>query len=160
MVMGDVLAVSLMHLRGFKAEDFAKYHPGGALGRKLYLTVSDLYKNNEKPQVYETTSIKDVIIEISKKRLGATAVLNSREELVGIITDGDIRRLLEQKEMIRSIPASDIVNRAVKTISENALAVDALEMMRKFDIMQLVVANGSNYLGMIHMHEIIKEGIL
>jgi arabinose-5-phosphate isomerase len=160
MVMGDVLAVSLMHLRGFKAEDFAKYHPGGALGRKLYLTVSDLYKNNGKPQVYETTSIKDVIIEISKKRLGATAVLNSREELVGIITDGDIRRLLEQKEMIRSIPASDIVNRAVKTISENALAVDALEMMRKFDIMQLVVANGSNYLGMIHMHEIIKEGIL
>jgi arabinose-5-phosphate isomerase len=160
MVMGDILAICIMELRGFKSEDFARYHPGGALGRKLYLTVKDLYEQNEKPQVNEKAGIKEVIIEISKKRLGATAVLNNKDALTGIITDGDIRRLLEKTDSIHAFIATDIVNRNVKTITENALAIDALAMMRSNNIMQLVVVDGKKYLGMIHMHEIIKEGII
>ncbi len=159
MVMGDVLAVCLMKLKKFDSSDFAKYHPGGALGRQLYLTVADLYRNNEKPAVKATASIKEVIVEISKKRLGATAVVEG-DTLIGIITDGDIRRLLEEHDNISGITAAQIVNSAVKTISEEAMAVDALAMMRNHDIMQLVVAKDQTYLGMIHIHEIIKEGII
>jgi arabinose-5-phosphate isomerase len=159
MVMGDVLAVCLMKLKKFDSSDFAKYHPGGALGRQLYLTVADLYKNNEKPSVATTATIKEVIIEISKKRLGATAVVDN-DTLIGIITDGDIRRLLEENDNISGIIAAQLVNKNVKTITEDAMAVDALAMMRNHDIMQLVVAKENTYLGMIHIHEIIKEGII
>jgi arabinose-5-phosphate isomerase len=159
MVMGDVLAVCLMKLKKFDSSDFAKYHPGGALGRQLYLTVADLYRNNEKPSVTTTATIKEVIIEISKKRLGATAVVEGNN-LIGIITDGDIRRLLEENDNISGITAIQLVNKNVKTITEDAMAVDALAMMRTHDIMQLVVANENIYLGMIHIHEIIKEGII
>jgi arabinose-5-phosphate isomerase len=159
MVMGDVLAVCLMKLKKFDSSDFAKYHPGGALGRQLYLTVADLYKNNEKPSVATTATIKEVIIEISKKRLGATAVVDN-DTLIGIITDGDIRRLLEENDNISGIIAAQLVNKNVKTIIEDAMAVDALAMMRNHDIMQLVVAKENTYLGMIHIHEIIKEGII
>jgi arabinose-5-phosphate isomerase len=159
MVMGDVLAVCLMKLKKFDSSDFAKYHPGGALGRQLYLTVADLYKNNEKPSVATTATIKEVIIEISKKRLGATAVVDN-DTLIGIITDGDIRRLLEENDNISGIIAAQLVNKNVKTIIEDAMAVDALAMMRNHDIMQLVVTKENVYLGMIHIHEIIKEGII
>jgi arabinose-5-phosphate isomerase len=159
MVMGDVLAVCLMKLKKFDSSDFAKYHPGGALGRQLYLTVADLYRNNEKPSVTTTATIKEVIIEISKKRLGATAVVEGNN-LIGIITDGDIRRLLEENDNISGITAIQLVNKNVKTITEDAMAVDALAMMRTHDIMQLVVAKENIYLGMIHIHEIIKEGII
>jgi arabinose-5-phosphate isomerase len=160
MVMGDVLAICLMKLKGFQSADFAKFHPGGALGRKLYLTVADLYFNNQKPSVLAHASIKEIIVEISKKRLGATAVVDATNNLIGIITDGDIRRLLEQTDNISTITANALVNKQVKTISEDAMAVDALELMRKNDIMQLVVVNGTQYLGIIHIHEIIKEGII
>jgi arabinose-5-phosphate isomerase len=160
MVMGDVLAICLMKLKGFQSEDFAKFHPGGALGRKLYLTVADLYFNNQKPSVLLNASIKEVIVEISKKRLGATAVINEHNDLIGIITDGDIRRLLETTDNISTTTAEAIVNKEPKTIGENAMAIDALELMRTNDITQLVVVKGTQYLGIIHMHEIIKEGII
>lgn len=160
MVMGDVLAICLMQIKGFKSEHFAKYHPGGALGKKLYLTVADLYANNEKPLVTEQASFKEVIVEISKKRLGAAVVVNELNEVIGIITDGDIRRTLEKNDDIKNIKAIHILNTNVKTITANEMAVDALQLMKQFDITQLVVVDGSKYLGLIHLHEIIKEGII
>jgi arabinose-5-phosphate isomerase len=160
MVMGDVLAVCLMELRGFKSDHFAKYHPGGTLGKKLYTTVADLYYNNEKPCVSTSANFKEIIVEISNKRLGAAVVVNTQNEIEGIITDGDIRRAIEQYDDIKKITAIDIVNKNVKTIKEDAMAVDALQLMKQNDIMQLVVADGKNYLGIIHLHEIIKEGII
>jgi arabinose-5-phosphate isomerase len=160
MVMGDVLAICLMQLKGFQSADFAKYHPGGALGKKLYLTVGDLYADNEKPMVLTNASFKEVIVEISKKRLGATAVVDNENKLIGIITDGDIRRALEKYEDIKSITALDMVNKNAKTITENKMAVDALAEMKKNDINQLLVVKENQYLGIIHLHEIIKEGIV
>jgi arabinose-5-phosphate isomerase len=160
MVMGDVLAICLMKLKGIQSADFAKYHPGGALGKKLYVTVADLYANNEKPVVQSNASFKDVIIEISKKRLGATAVVDNENKIIGIITDGDIRRALEKYDDVKTIGALDMVNKNAKTITENKMAVDALAEMRKNNINQLLVVDGNIYLGIIHLHEIIKEGII
>ncbi len=160
MVMGDALAVALMEMRGFNSDDFAKFHPGGSLGKKLYLRVADLYINNEKPGVRETATLKEVIVEISKKRLGATAVVNEKNELLGVITDGDLRRMLEKSSSINDVIATQIMNFNPKTIDADALAIDAMELMRKNNISQLLVTNEKRYAGVIHLHDLIKEGLI
>ena len=161
MVMGDALAVCLMELKGFTGNDFAKFHPGGALGKKLYLRVNDLSKDNNKPQVLPQAEIKKVIVEITTNRLGVTAVVNDDNTLAGIITDGDLRRMLEKTDDIKTITAKDIMTVNPSTIAPEALAVNALDMMRKKDITQLVVVNAENkYEGIIHLHDLIKEGII
>ncbi len=160
MVMGDALAVVLMEMKGFGSEDFARFHPGGTLGKKLYLHVSDLYMNNEKPQVIDQASLKEVIVEISKKRLGVTAVVNNKNELLGIITDGDLRRMLEKNNSLEGVKASDIMTARPHIISADALAVEALDLMRTNDITQLVVTEGKAYLGIIHLHDLVREGLL
>jgi len=159
LVMGDALAVCLLKLKGFSSHDFAKYHPGGALGKRLYLRVSDLIATNESPQVKRNSSISEVIIEISEKRLGVTSVMDN-EVIVGIITDGDIRRMLSKTSDIASLTANDIMSTEPKTISDEAMAIDALEAMEKNDITQILVTNSdSQYLGVVHLHDLIKEGI-
>ncbi|MCL4147262.1 UNVERIFIED_CONTAM: hypothetical protein GTU68_035693, partial [Idotea baltica] len=159
LVLGDALAICLLNLRGFTSKDFAKYHPGGALGKKLYLRVSDLIKNNEVPTVDLNDSIAKVIIEISEKRLGVTAVLENNK-IIGIITDGDIRRMLVKTTKISDFTAKDIMGIKPKTILENAMAVDALHKMENNSITQvLVVDDKNNYVGVVHLHDLIKEGI-
>jgi arabinose-5-phosphate isomerase len=159
LVMGDALAVCLLKLKGFSSHDFAKYHPGGALGKRLYLRVSDLIANNASPQVKRNSSISEVIVEISEKRLGVTSVIDN-EIIVGIITDGDIRRMLSKTNDIASLTAHDIMSNNPKTISVDAMAIDALETMEKNDITQILVTNSENqYLGVVHLHDLIKEGI-
>ena len=159
LVLGDALAVCLLNLRGFTSKDFAKYHPGGALGKRLYLRVSDLVKNNLVPKVQSTDSIAKVIVEISEKRLGATAVMDA-DRLVGIITDGDIRRMLSKKPQILEIKANDIMGKNPKTIAVSAMAIEALNTMESNSISQmLVVDHKNNYVGVIHIHDLIKEGI-
>ncbi len=160
LVMGDALAVVLMEMKGFSSEDFARFHPGGTLGKKLYLHVSDLYVNNEKPQVSAHASLKEVIVEISKKRLGITAVINDDRELVGIITDGDLRRMLEKNNSLEGIKASAIMTLTPRTINADSLAVEALDVMRTYDITQLIVVEGNVYLGIIHLHDLVREGLL
>lgn len=160
MVMGDALAVALMEQRGFGSSDFAKFHPGGALGKRLYLRVSDLFVNNEQPKVFSSSSLKDVIVEISKKRLGATAVVTESNELLGIITDGDLRRMLEKSIAIDSVTAGEIMSTSPKTIEGDSLAIDAMELMRTNNISQLIVTNEKQYLGVIHLHDLIKEGLI
>lgn len=159
MAMGDALAVALLTLRGFSQEQFARFHPGGSLGRQLYLKVSDLITRHEKPKVYTGDNIRKIIVEISSKRLGATAVMDDNENLTGIITDGDLRRMLESENSVGHLKAADIMNHNPKTIDYNSLAVDALSLMRKHSISQLVVLEGLRYKGLIHLHDIIKEGI-
>lgn len=160
MVMGDALAVCLMELRGFSAEDFAKYHPGGTLGKKLYLRVSDLSRNHEKPAVNEDSTLRQVIVEITAKRLGSTAVINNKGDLTGIITDGDLRRMLEKNENLGPLKAVEIMHRDPKLISGDSLAVDALEMMRKNNITQLLVTDQGKYTGIIHLHDLVREGLI
>ena len=160
MVMGDALAVCLMDLNGFTIKDFAKYHPGGNLGKRLYLRVDDLYVNNKKPSVLTTATLKEVIIEITHKRLGVTAVVNEEEKLVGIITDGDLRRMLEKRDNLIDVHASDILSSNPKTISCKAMAVDALEFFREFDISQLLVEENGKFLGVLHLHNLVNEGIV
>jgi arabinose-5-phosphate isomerase len=160
MVMGDALAVTLMEMRGFNSDDFARYHPGGTLGKKLYLRVQDLYIHNEKPRVDINTSLRGVIMEITSKRLGATAVTDDNGDLLGIITDGDLRRMLEKSGVTESITAKDIMTLHPKTIEADALAVEALDLMRTYDITQLVVTNGKQYAGFVHLHDLIREGII
>lgn len=159
LVMGDALAVSLLKIRGFSSNDFAKYHPGGALGKKLYLTVKDLLILNEKPTVSLKSGINEVIIEISEKRLGVTAVTeNSR--IVGIITDGDLRRMLTKSEDFSKLLAEDIMSKYPKTININAMAIEAMELMESNKISQLLVEDNEQYAGVIHLHDLIKEGII
>jgi arabinose-5-phosphate isomerase len=160
MVMGDALAVTLMEIRGFSNEDFARFHPGGTLGKKLYLRVQDLYMHNERPQVGAAMSLREVIMEITSRRLGATAVTDEAGDLLGIITDGDLRRMLEKNAVPDRIQAAAIMTVQPKTIDGDALAVEALDLMRKHDITQLVVTNGNKYLGFIHLHDLIREGII
>jgi arabinose-5-phosphate isomerase len=160
MVMGDALAVCLMELKGFSPEDFARYHPGGTLGKKLYLQVGDLSAQNEKPAVRENDILKQVIVEITEKRLGITAVLDASGALTGVITDGDLRRMLEKGGDLDKITAADIMTRGPKTIQAGTLAVDALGMMRKSDITQLLVTEQGLYAGVIHLHDLIREGLL
>ncbi len=158
LAMGDALAVCLLESREFTAQDFAKYHPGGALGKKLYLKVGDLSLQNEKPSVQKNVKLSDVILEISTKRLGMTAVLEN-DELVGVVTDGDLRRLLE-KGFKEDFQAKDIMSKNPKTIQKDELAVLALELMKKNNITQLIVMDGNSYFGVIHLHDLIREGIL
>jgi arabinose-5-phosphate isomerase len=159
LVMGDALAVSLLEYRGFSREDFAKVHPGGSLGKKLYLTVGDLYKQNDVPKVDITEKLKEIIVEISSKRLGATAVLDDGK-LVGVITDGDLRRMLEKYQNVENLTAKQIMTPNPKVISENELAVNAFNLMEDHNITQVIVAENGKYLGMVHLHDILKEGIV
>lgn len=160
LAMGDALAVCLMEARGFGSDDFAKFHPGGALGKKLYLRVADLSKMNEQPAVKLNDSLKHVILEMTRKRLGLTAVLDEDGKLVGVITDGDLRRMLEKGVDVQRTSAVDIMTADPKTISPDALAVDALDRMRKNNITQLIVAEGKKYQGVIHLHDLIREGLI
>lgn len=160
LVMGDALAVTLMELKGFGSNDFAKFHPGGTLGKKLYLRVADLFIINEKPKVFPNQTLKEVIIEMTKKRLGATAVVDEQNNLLGIITDGDLRRMLEKNGDIERKSAKDIMTTSPKTISADALAVEALDLMRKKEITQLIVVDKEKYSGIIHLHDLIREGII
>jgi arabinose-5-phosphate isomerase len=160
MVMGDALAICLMEVKGFGPDDFAKFHPGGMLGKKLYLRVGDIYPVNEKPQVNENDGLKEVIIEITKKRLGATVVLDKNDKISGIITDGDLRRMLEKSISLNGLVAKDIMTADPKSLTSNHLAVDALDMMRKKNISQLVVTENNAYAGIIHIHDLIREGII
>lgn len=160
MVMGDALAVTLMELRGFGNEDFARFHPGGTLGKKLYLRVQDLYIHNEKPRVGTGESLRGVIMEMTSKRLGATAVTDEAGDLLGIITDGDLRRMLEKAVVPDGITAKAIMTVQPKTVEAEALAVEALDLMRMHDITQLVVTSGNKYQGFIHLHDLIREGII
>ena len=160
MVMGDALAISLMELTGFSGQDFAKYHPGGLLGKKLYLRVSDLYINNEQPKVLPTATLKEVIISISGSRLGVTAVVNNEDTLVGVVTDGDLRRMLEKDVDLTGISAKDIMTVSPKTIQADEMAVNAMAALRKFDITQLIVIKDDKYVGIIHLHDLVREGLL
>jgi len=160
MVMGDALAVCLMELKGFRSDDFAKFHPGGTLGKKLYLRVADLYINNEKPQVKEEQGLKEVIVEMTTKRLGITAVTNDKDELLGLITDGDLRRLLETGRSLDAVKAKDIMTAKPKTVEPDTLAVGALELLRKYGISQLAVTQAGIYKGIIHLHDLIREGLI
>lgn len=160
MVMGDALAVCLMELKGFQAEDFAKYHPGGVLGKKLYLRVDDLASQNARPFVLPSASIRDVIVEMTRTRLGATAVTDEKENVLGIITDGDLRRMLEKAASFESLTAKDIMTANPKMIEKGTLAVNALEQMRSANISQLIVEEAGVYTGIIHLHDLVKEGII
>jgi len=160
LVMGDALAICLMEMKGFNSDDFAKFHPGGTLGKKLYLRVADLYIKNEKPKLTKDRSLREVIVEISSKRLGATAVVDNDDTLLGIITDGDLRRMLERNISLDGVTAADIMTITPKSINPDELAVDALDLMRKGSITQLVVVEKGKYLGFIHLHDLIREGLI
>ena len=160
MVMGDLMAIAFMELRGFKSNDFAKFHPGGNLGKRLTLTAGAIAKNNTQPSVHPSTSIKEVIIAISKSRMGATVVLDETENIIGMITDGDIRRMLEQHNSIEALKAVDIFHKKPISIASNTLAIEAFDLMKAHDISQLIVADEGQYKGMIHIHDLMKEGIL
>jgi arabinose-5-phosphate isomerase len=159
-VMGDALVVCLMELRGFGVEDFAKFHPGGALGKKLYLHVGDLSVINDRPAVNTDSPLKDVIIEITKKRLGVTVVLDSNKKIAGIITDGDLRRMLEKNLYHAGVTAREIMTTQPKSIDTRELAVSALDIMRQHNITQLIVTDNNEYSGIIHLHDLIREGII
>lgn len=160
LAMGDALAVCLLELRNFSSEDFAKYHPGGSLGKQLYLKVEDVISNNQVPLVAPNTPLKDVILEISSKRLGATAVVDKENNLLGIVTDGDLRRMLQKESNIGAIKAEDIMTRSPKKIDKGEFAVKALQLMQENNISQLVVNDGSRVVGFIHLHDLLKEGIV
>ncbi|MCB9265190.1 MAG: KpsF/GutQ family sugar-phosphate isomerase [Lewinellaceae bacterium] len=159
--MGDALATALLALRGFTPKDFAQFHPGGALGKQLYLRVHDLYPQNEKPAVQLEDSIQRAILEMTSKRLGATAVLGREGALRGIITDGDLRRMLERGQDINGLHARDIMSSTPKVIQEDEMAAKALQLMRKNSITQLIVIDGEGrYLGFVHLHDLIREGLI
>lgn len=159
LVMGDALAVSLLQLKGFTDRDFAKFHPGGALGKRLYLKVSDLSSRNAKPVVAADAPLRKIIVEISGNFLGATAVME-QGKLIGVITDGDLRRMLEKNENPASLRAKEICSPNPKTIEETELAVQALELMREHDITQLIVTLNGEYAGMVHLHDLVREGLI
>ena len=160
LALGDALAVSLLEMRDFGSNDFAQLHPGGALGKQLYLKVSDLCKDQEVPSVSLNTVLPDVILEISSKRLGATAVTDDENNVLGIITDGDLRRMLSKKHDLSGIVASDLLTLNPKSIAQEAYAVEALELMRVNNITQLVVINDNKLIGFVHLHDLLKEGIV
>jgi arabinose-5-phosphate isomerase len=160
MVMGDALAVCLMEMKGFNSDDFAKFHPGGTLGKKLYLRVSDLILQNQKPAVKPGATVKEVIVEITRNRLGAAAVINNENKITGIITDGDLRRMLEKNDTVNVLQAKDIMSASPKSIMADALAAEALEIMRNNNISQLLVTENDRYAGIIHLHDLLREGII
>jgi arabinose-5-phosphate isomerase len=160
LAMGDALAVCLLEWRNFTAEDFARFHPGGALGKRLYLRVGDIYPQNERPAVKPDDNLKTVIMEISSKRLGAAVVENEQGGVDGIITDGDLRRLLSRGESLEGIRAKDFMSAGPKTIAPDAMATDALQVMRDKKITQLIVAENGKYLGMLHIHDLNREGLI
>ena len=159
LVLGDALAVCLLEMKHFGSSDFAKYHPGGALGKRLYLKVSDIVSHNQKPEVSPDTDIKKVIVEVSEKMLGVTAVLNNHQ-IVGIVTDGDIRRMLSKTDSIKGLTAKDIMSVNPKTIEVDCLAIDALHLMEKNKITQLLATKQGEYVGIIHLHNLIQEGLI
>ena len=159
LVMGDALAMCLMNLRNFTREDFAKYHPGGSLGKKLLLQVKDMIEHSLKPTVSPDAPIKKVILEISEKRLGATAVVE-KGKVIGVITDGDIRRMLNNNDTFTHLTAKDIMTQSPKVIQSSAMVVQALNILEDFSITQLVVVDNDEYKGVIHLHDILKEGIV
>ncbi|MGO2103236.1 MAG: KpsF/GutQ family sugar-phosphate isomerase [Psychroflexus halocasei] len=159
LVMGDALAIALLNLRGFSSSDFARYHPGGALGKALYLRVSDVTKHNQKPQVSIDASLRDIIIEISEKMLGVAAVIED-DKIVGIITDGDLRRMLKNNTDVSQLKAKDIMSKNPKTISNDAMAIDAMEILETNDISQVISEENGKYAGVVHIHNLVKEGII
>ncbi len=159
LVLGDALAMALLELNGFSAKDFAKFHPGGALGKKLYLKASDLCEKNEKPEVDENDDLKTILLEMSSKRLGAT-IVKEGNKIKGIITDGDLRRMLSSNRETSDLKASDVMSLTPKTINKDELAVNALATMREHNISQIIVLNQGEYYGMIHIHDLMKEGLL
>jgi arabinose-5-phosphate isomerase len=160
LAMGDALAVSLMEVRGFTGADFARFHPGGTLGKKLYLTVDDLIAGNPKPAVAPDSPLPETVIEMTSKLLGATAVVNPDGTVYGIITDGDLRRMLARRQPIAGIKASDICSTSPYTIAPDTLAVEALEVMRKHDITHLLVTHSGQYAGILHLHDLVREGLI
>lgn len=161
MVMGDALAVCLMEMKGFNGQDFAKFHPGGNLGKRLYLRVKDLYVQNQRPAIAPDAVLKEIIISISGSRLGVTVVTDSTQKVLGVITDGDLRRMLERESELTSVRAEKIMTRNPKQIGPDAMAIEALDLLRKHDITQLVVVDtNQEYLGVLHLHDLIKEGLL
>ncbi len=160
LVIGDALAVCLLTIRGFSAEHFARVHPGGALGKKLYTRVSDVIDHQLVPKVNINERIRPIIIEISSNRLGATAVLDDNGKLIGVITDGDLRRMLEREDDADHVTAKSIMTVNPKCIDYDALAIDAFNMMEKYKITQLIVLHNGKYMGMIHIHDILREGIV
>ena len=159
MAMGDALAICLLELRGFSSADFAKYHPGGSLGKKLYLRVADIVVNNQKPQVDVNSNVKEVIVEISEKMLGVTAVMEN-DKVVGVVTDGDIRRMLSKYDNINGLTAKDIMTSNPKSVEVDTLAVKALKLLREKEISQLLAFDNGSYAGVVHLHNLINEGIL
>lgn len=160
MALGDALAISLLALRDFSSDDFAELHPGGALGKQLYLKVADIYTHNQLPLVKVQTPIKEVIFEISSKRLGCTAVIDEDRTLLGIITDGDLRRMLEKEIDLGTVKAGDIMTKKPKTIEKDAFAVHALQLMQQNNITQLAVIDNFKIAGFVHLHDLLKEGIV
>jgi arabinose-5-phosphate isomerase len=160
LAMGDAVAVCLLKLRNFSAQNFAEFHPGGSLGKQLYLKVSDIFAGNDLPLVKPNASVKDVIIEISSKRLGAAAVIDDEHRLLGIITDGDLRRMLERESSFSHLSAANIMTASPKTIQSDDFATKALQMMQEKNITQLVVMNGERVVGFVHLHDLLKEGIV
>ncbi len=160
LVMGDAIAMVLLQMQGFSRDDFAKVHPGGALGKKLYMRVSDLTNSDNAPKVMLEETIRPIILEISTKRLGATAVINNDETIAGIITDGDLRRMLENHKSVDNLTAKDIMSISPKQIDISELAINAFDIMEKNNITQLIVSDKGKYVGLIHLHDILKEGIV
>jgi arabinose-5-phosphate isomerase len=160
LALGDALAICLLECREFNAADFARYHPGGSLGKKLYLKAGDLALTNEKPAIHPDAPVKDVLIEISKNRLGAVAVVDTEHHVLGVITDGDIRRMLENNNSIAGLKAEDIMGRQPKSIQYDSLAVDALHIIKENNITQLLVLQQNTYFGIIHLHDLLNEGIV
>jgi arabinose-5-phosphate isomerase len=161
LVLGDALAVALIECRNFTARDFARFHPGGALGKQLYMRVSDLYKQNDRPQVAPSASIRDTILEMTSKRLGCTAVVDDQQQILGIITDGDLRRMLKANHSVEHLTATDIMCPTPKTIPDTEYAINALHLMRTNSITQLIVVDTDrHYLGVLHLHDILREGII
>ena len=160
MAMGDAIAVSLLKLRGFSSNDFAQLHPGGSLGKQLYLKVDDIYPNNELPMIGPNQPVKDAIIEISSKRLGAVAVVNNNKELLGIITDGDVRRMLTDNTDFGELKSKDIMGSSPKTINVGDYAVKALNVMQQNNITQVIILTGNKVVGFVHLHDLLKEGIV
>ncbi len=159
LVLGDALAICLVECKNFSKDDFAKYHPGGALGKKLYLKVSDLSEENEKPEIKIDASIKDAILEITKKRLGVVAIVENFE-LRGVITDGDLRRMMEQYQSFENLKAIDIMNTNPKTVNYDEMAINALDKMKHYNITQLIVMRDDRYAGIVHLHDLLREGII